>query len=74
MNAILALALVLVVMMFIVGGKQGLANFFALAANALLMIFGRDIKGHAGSIRLLVAGYFWLNHFSGNDLFEHQSA
>ena len=38
MNAILALALVLVVMMFIVGGKQGLANFFALAANALLMI------------------------------------
>jgi uncharacterized membrane protein len=36
MNAILALALVLVVMMFIVGGKQGLANFFALAAMPCL--------------------------------------
>ena len=38
MNAILALALLLLVMMLLIGGKQGLANFFALTVNALLMI------------------------------------
>ena len=38
MNAFPALVFLFLVMMFIVGGKQGLANFFALAANALLMI------------------------------------
>ena len=38
MNSILALVLLLLVMMLVIGGKQGLANLFALIVNALLMI------------------------------------
>lgn len=38
MSTITALALALLILMVVVGGKQGLSNFFALGLNTLLMI------------------------------------